>query len=162
MPATAPVSVQAGANVVLVTRRVPAPLRRFGVAGLLLGVPALGVITLWPTHFLLRIKPRVVQGIEWLQARDMVEWLYWTRLEVLANVAMFLPLALLLILALGGRRWWIAVGLCVTLSLSVELTQYFMPGRVAAVQDVIANSVGALIGTLLGVVVEGVARRGRR
>ena len=162
MPTTAPVAVPAGATVVMVPRREMAPLRRVGALGLLLAVPVVLLMTLWPTHFLLRAKPRVVRGIEWLHAREMLEWLYWTRLEVLANVAMLVPVALLLTFVLGARRWWLAVTLCVALSFGVELTQHFMPGRVATVQDIVANGAGALIGALLAVVVEAVARSARR
>ena len=74
MPTTAPVAVPAGATVVMVPRREMAPLRRVGALGLLLAVPVVLLMTLWPTHFLLRAKPRVVRGIEWLHAREMLEW----------------------------------------------------------------------------------------
>ncbi|MDR7233177.1 VanZ family protein [Agrococcus sp. BE272] len=149
-------------RVVVVPRARRAPLRRLGVVGLLLGIPVVLVVTLWPTHFLLRAKPRVVRGIGWLQARDLADWLSWTRLEVLANVAMFVPLALLLVFVLGARRWWIAVALCVALSLGVEVVQHFMPGRVASVRDIVANGIGALLGALLAVVAEAVVRAVQR
>lgn len=149
-------------RVVVVPRARRAPLRRLGIVGLLLGIPVVLVVTLWPTHFLLRAKPRVVRGIEWLQARDLADWLSWTRLEVLANVAMFVPLALLLVFVLGARRWWFAVALCVALSLGVEVVQHFLPGRVASVRDIVANGIGALLGALLAVAIEAVVRSVRR
>jgi len=93
----------------------------------------------------------------------MFEWIYWTRLEVLANVAMFVPLALLLTFVLGARRWWIAVALCVALSVGVELAQLaLLPGRVASARDVVANGVGALFGVGLAAAIEGVVRSARR
>lgn len=163
MPATAPVTAPAAGATVIVHRRETAPLRRLGVVGLLVSVPVVLLVTLWPTHFLLRAKPRVVQGIEWLHARQMFEWIYWTRLEVLANVAMFVPLALLLTFVLGARRWWIAVALCVALSVGVELAQLaLLPGRVASARDVVANGVGALFGVGLAAAIEGVVRSARR
>lgn len=119
------------------------------------------VVTLWPTHFLLRAKPRVTRGIEWLHARDLFDWLTWTRLEVLANVGMFVPIALLITFALGARRWWVTVAACTALSVAVELVQALMPGRVAAVLDVIANGLGALLGALLAVTIEALVRRRR-
>lgn len=141
-------------------RRASAPLRRFGVIGLLLAVPVVAIVTLWPTHWLLRAKPEVVRGIEWFHAREMFEWLYWTRLEVLTNVAMFVPLALLLVFALGARRWWIALGLCLAATVGIELVQHVMlPGRVASVKDVVANGIGAGIGVLLAVAIEAIVRR---
>lgn len=142
-------------------RRV-APLRRLGTASLLLAVPIVLVITLWPNHLFMRAKPRVVQGLEWLHSHQLFEWLYWTRLEVLANIAMLVPVALLLTFALGARRWWMAVAMCVATSAGVEAVQYFMPGRVSSGLDVIANSLGAVVGALLAVGVEAIVVRERR
>lgn len=140
-----------------------APLRRLGVVGLLLALPVVGVLTLWPTHWLLRAKPRVLQGLRWLHAREMFEWVYWTRLEVLANVAMFVPLAMLLVFVLGARRWWIALGLCLAATVGIEAVQHlFLPGRVASVKDIVANGVGALLGVALAAVVEAAVRARRR
>ena len=143
------------------TRRI-APLRRLGSAGLLLAVPIVLVITLWPNHLFMRAKPRVVQGLEWLHSQQLFEWLYWTRLEVLANVAMLVPVALLLTFALGARRWWMAVAVCVAASVGVELAQSFMPGRVSSNLDIVANGLGAVIGALVAVGVEAIVVRGRR
>lgn len=146
-----------------VVPRASAPLRGLGVVGLLLAVPAVALLTLWPTHLLLRIKPQVVRSIEWFHARDMLDWLYWTRLEVLANVAMFVVLAMLLVFVLGARRWWLALGLCLAATVGIELTQHLLlPGRVATVRDVIANGFGAVVGVGLAAVLEAVVRRGRR
>jgi glycopeptide antibiotics resistance protein len=142
-------------------RRV-APLRRLGNVGLLLAVPVVLLITLWPNHFFMRAKPRVVQGLEWLHAQQLFEWLYWTRLEVLANVAMLVPVAMLLTFVLGARRGWLAVAMCVAASVGVELVQYVMPGRVSSIVDVVANGLGAVIGALLAVAIEAMVVRGRR
>lgn len=138
------------------------PLRRLGVAGLAVIAPLALLLTLWPTHLLLRAKPRVVRSIEWFHDRNLFEWIYWTRLEVLANVAMLVPIALLLTFVLGARRWWITVAVCAAASLGVEAVQFFMPGRVASVTDVVANSVGAVIGALLAVLIEAAVVRARR
>lgn len=140
-----------------------APLRRLGVVGLLLAVPVAALLTLWPTHWLLRLKPRVLRGIEWFHARDMLEWVYWTRLEVLANVAMFVVLALLLVFALGARRWWIALGVCFAATIGIELVQHlFLPGRVASAKDVVANGAGAVIGVVAAALIEAAVRGSRR
>jgi len=139
-----------------------APLRRLGVVGLLAALPIVALLTLWPSHWLLRFKPRVVRGIEWFHAQGMFEWIYWTRLEVLANVAMFAVLAVLLVFVLGARRWWLALGLCVAASVGIELAQdLLLPGRVATVRDVLANSAGALLGTIAAAAIEAVVRRTR-
>lgn len=137
-------------------------MRRAGSIGLLIAVPVVLVITLWPNHLFMRAKPMVVRGLEWLHAHQLFEWLYWTRLEVLANVAMLVPVAMLLTFVLGARRWWLAVGLCVAASVGVEAMQLFMPGRVSSFVDVVANGIGSVTGSLLAVGAETIAVRGWR
>lgn len=138
------------------------PLRRLGVIGLAIALPVVLIVTLWPTHLLMEVKPQVVRGIEWFHDRQLFEWLYWTRLEVLANVAMLVPVALLLTFLLGARRWWVAVAICAAASLGVELVQHFMPGRIASVLDVVANGLGALFGAAIAAGIEVIVVRARR
>jgi glycopeptide antibiotics resistance protein len=72
-------------------------------------------------------------------------------LEVLSNVALFVPFSLLGTLLWPRRRIraWVAAG--ATLSLLIELCQLlFLPQRVATVSDVLANSAGALVGAVVG------------
>lgn len=138
-----------------------APLRRAGIIGLFLLVPVVLLITLWPTHALLRLKPVVVRGLTALHDRGILEPLTWVRLEVLANVAMLVPVGLALVLAIGGRRWLLAVAACAGLSLAVELAQHAMPGRIASPLDVVANTAGALLGALLALALERWARARR-
>jgi glycopeptide antibiotics resistance protein len=80
-------------------------------------------------------------------------WLdYWT-VEFLANVAMFVPLGLFLVLLLGRGRWWLAILLGVGLTVVIELVQQSLPTRVSDLRDIVANSMGATIGVLLALVV---------
>ncbi|WAC66510.1 VanZ family protein [Agrococcus sp. SL85] len=141
---------------------VGAPLRRPALAALAILVPVALLVTLWPTHALLRLKPVTVRGLTWLHDRGVVEWLTWVRLEVLANVAMLVPVAAALALALGARRWPWVLGACVAASVGVELVQLQMPGRVASPLDVVANAAGAALGCALGVALERVAVAARR
>ncbi len=71
-------------------------------------------------------------------------------LEFLANVAMFAPLGLLLILLFGRRRWWVVVLLGILATCSIEAAQIFIPSRVPDTRDLIANSIGAIAGLLVG------------
>ena len=76
-------------------------------------------------------------------------WLdYWT-VEFLANVAMFVPLGLFLVLLLGRGRWWLAILLGVGLTIVIELVQQSLPTRVSDLRDIVANSAGAAIGVLV-------------
>lgn len=70
--------------------------------------------------------------------------------EFTGNVLMFLPVGMFFLLLLGRRRWWLAVLIGVAMTITIESVQIVIPGRVSDLRDVVANSVGALIGVLLG------------
>ncbi|ROR66254.1 VanZ family protein [Agrococcus jenensis] len=143
-------------------RAVRASLRRVGAVGLAIVAPVALLITLVPTPLQARAKPLVVRGLGWLHDRTLLEWLSWTRLEVLANVAMLVPVALLLTFVLGARRWWLATAICVAASVGVETAQLFMPARVTSLLDVAANGLGALAGAAIAAIAEAIALRARR
>ena len=66
--------------------------------------------------------------------------------EALANVAMFVPLGLLLPAATRTRAW-LAVPAGAGFAALIELSQLiFLPHRVASVQDVVMNTLGAALG----------------
>ena len=86
----------------------------------------------------------------------VASWLSWLGLpydhaavgvEFVANIVMFVPLGALLrvLWPMVWNRWRVVVMGSGT-STAIELTQLLIPGRVTALSDVIANTVGALIG----------------
>ena len=106
----------------------------------------------------------VFQLLHEFQSRGFLVGVRFGHVEAAANVLLFIPLWLLLPLALkrhpfvGG--WLAAVGL----SIGIEVTQYlFLSGRVASIRDVICNALGAAFGVLLclGLTVAGRRRRTR-
>src|SRR6188472_4348582 len=56
--------------------------------------------------------------------------LTWSQWEFLLNIAMFVPLGLLLLLLFGRRFFWVAIGAALLISVSIEWTQQFVPVRV--------------------------------
>jgi len=70
-------------------------------------------------------------------------------LEFLANVALFVPIGLLLPFAWSRLRLWHVVVIGALLSGLIETVQGFMPSRFPTISDVIANTLGALIGGIL-------------
>ena len=75
-------------------------------------------------------------------------------INVLGNVAVFVPLGALLALALGGRRrsrLLRATALAAGLSLAIELAQSRLPDRVASPIDWLLNVLGATIGAVVAV-----------
>lgn len=81
------------------------------------------------------------------------DWITYSALEFWANVAMFVPVGLFFLLLLGRRRWWVAVLLGVGLTCVIEFAQMFLPSRVSDPRDILANSVGALAGVVIALIV---------
>ena len=74
------------------------------------------------------------------------------RIEFLANVGLFVPLGVFLLLLVGTRLWFVALAAGVVLTSMIENVQRQIPGRVPDPRDVAANSIGMLIGVLLALV----------
>lgn len=65
-------------------------------------------------------------------------------IEFTANIAMFLPLGLLLALLVGRPGVGFAIG--VSISVAAEVVQILIPGRTVSMRDILANAVGAAAG----------------
>ena len=80
---------------------------------------------------------------------------YWTWFDVIVNVVGYVPLGMLLVLALYPllRGFWAILGaaiLGVLVSGLAEAVQTYLPSRVPSSLDLLTNSVGALIGAFIG------------
>ena len=73
--------------------------------------------------------------------------------DFVANILMFAPIGLLLVLVLGARRWAVALVAAVAFTVLIEVVQLGIPSRVADVNDVLLNAGGALLGVLAGLLV---------
>ena len=69
-------------------------------------------------------------------------------LLVLANIVLYLPIAFFAVLGYHAYRRLVLAG-CLALSVMVEATQYLALGRVATIDDVILNMLGAALGFVL-------------
>lgn len=74
------------------------------------------------------------------------------RVEFLANVGLFVPLGVFLILLVGSRFWLVALAAGIVLTSMIESVQRQIPGRVSDPRDVAANSIGMFLGIFLGIV----------
>jgi glycopeptide antibiotics resistance protein len=83
--------------------------------------------------------------------------------ELVANVLLFVPLgSALAVRHPRASTWWIA-GVAAGVSLAVEVAQAVMnTGRLADITDVLANTSGAILGTLLWSIISADGRSGER
>lgn len=79
--------------------------------------------------------------------------------EFLANIVLLVPVGVLLSLAWPQLRWWHVSVIGLLMSGLVETVQSLIPSRAPSISDVLANTLGTLIGA--GIVVVA-ARSGRR
>jgi VanZ family protein len=86
------------------------------------------------------------------------------RVEFLANIGLFVPVGVFVLLLFGSRLWWLALAGGVALTVAIETAQRSIPGRVSDPRDVVANSAGTAIGVALALVLTlpGTLRRRRR
>lgn len=74
------------------------------------------------------------------------------RIEFLANIGLFVPLGVFLLLLVGTRLWWVALAAGIVLTSMIENVQRSIPGRVSDPRDVAANAIGMVIGIVLALV----------
>jgi len=73
--------------------------------------------------------------------------------EFTANVGMFVPIGALV--AALSRHWWWGLVFGIALTCCIEFVQQFLPARFPSVSDLVANSLGALVGALGVVLIAG-------
>jgi VanZ family protein len=111
-----------------------------------------GWVTLTPAADAPSQSDLVLRMLARLQGYDRLSWLTFDRAEYLANVALFMPVGLFLLLLFGTRFWWLAVAAALTMTSLIETAQRGIPGRVPDERDVAANTMGAVVGVAVGLV----------
>jgi glycopeptide antibiotics resistance protein len=111
-----------------------------------------GWVTLTPAADAPTQSDLVLRVLSRLQGYDRLSWLTYDRAEYLANVAMFIPVGLFLLLLFGTRFWWLAVAAALTMTSLIETAQRSIPGRVSDERDIAANTMGAVVGVAVGLV----------
>lgn len=86
------------------------------------------------------------------------------RIEFLANIGLFVPLGMFLLLLVGSRLWLVALAAGIVLTSMIEGIQQEIPGRVSDPRDVAANSIGMFVGIAVAMVLTlpGTLRRKRQ
>ena len=87
--------------------------------------------------------------LELLHTAGIPLWVDYGLIETAANVLLFVPLGILVGAWLRPRWTWLAAGVGICLSAGVEAGQsLLLPERFATPEDVVANSLGAALGTI--------------
>lgn len=133
---------------------LPPPRRDTRAWAIALGLPflaGLAALTLTPSR-IEEAMPNLLDLV--LGAAHRLGWasLDFTRLEIIANVLVFVPVGILAFVLLPRRLWPVALLVGPALSIAIETAQRVaLPHRAATVTDVLANSSGALLGVALAI-----------
>ncbi|WP_368498789.1 VanZ family protein [Herbiconiux sp. A18JL235] len=122
------------------------------VAAVLLVLYGLGVafVVFWPSPVDSASRSDLLHLIAQLHAQGLPRSIGYQQIEFAANVGMFVPLGILIGLVLGRRWWWLALLICAAASTSIEFVQYLLlPHRFATYRDVVANTFGGALGTVV-------------
>lgn len=73
----------------------------------------------------------------------------YVALEFVANIAMFVPLGLLLPVAFARLPSWAVLAIGFATTVTIESVQSTLPSRFSTVSDVVANTLGTAVGLLV-------------
>lgn len=111
-------------------------------------------VTMSPTPINMGREDAIRKLLAVLHDNGVPDWFGYSKLEFTANIAMFVPLGLLICLALPRRGVWLGLLLAPAFSAAIELAQaLLLSQRTASVQDVIANGLGGWAGLLIAIIV---------
>ncbi|TFD51761.1 VanZ family protein [Cryobacterium sp. Hh7] len=123
-----------------------------GALGLAASLIVVLGVTLSPTPLDQGYASSIDRLLSVLHRNGIPEWYGYNKLEFTTNIVMFMPLGFIFALMLSHKMWWLALLICPALSICIELTQAaVLTSRFATVSDVLANSLGALVGILMAV-----------
>ena len=97
------------------------------------------------------VEPLVRRILAWLQGLGAPVWVDYDFAQAVANVLFFVPVGFLGAVLLPRRVWWLAIPIGGVLSFAIEFGQLlFLPHRFASWGDVAANTIGAVLGAVIG------------
>ena len=130
----------------------PATLHRTTLFLTLAYLVGLAVIAFWPTPVDRDAEGLLTSAVGWLHRHGAPLWMQYDAIEFGANIALFFPVGLFVVVLSGAPRWWLGLLVGFTASCAIELGQLaFLPARYASVNDVVANTAGATAGAIAAV-----------
>lgn len=83
--------------------------------------------------------------LSWRSWLEPATWSTGSSIEFVANVAVFVVWGALALAVVGAPRWWIAAGVGLALTFTIEIAQ-IPTARISDPRDLVANGLGTLIG----------------
>ncbi|MDQ0279299.1 hypothetical protein QO003_003602 [Arthrobacter silviterrae] len=124
------------------------PLHRIALAAAAIYLVGVAMVVFWPTPVDRPASGELHLVIDWLHVHGLPKFIGYNQVEFTANIAMFLPMGL--ILSIWFKNGWVGLVVGSLASCFIELSQYlFLPHRYASGLDVLANTMGAAIGAAL-------------
>lgn len=121
--------------------------RRLTITLLVVYLAGLVRVTLWPQIGADKGFDLVRSALSWLHSIGVP--LTFSATEFVANIVLFVPFGVLVGLLARWPSWLVVLAGAVTSGV-IELTQLlFLPDRVADVRDLVANTLGSLVGVLV-------------
>jgi glycopeptide antibiotics resistance protein len=126
-------------------------------------VSALALIGLWKTPVDRNVAVVDLPPVAWTIDRlGLTPWEGYDLVEFTANIALFVPLGVLMLMWWRHRGWLHATVVAFATSLTIEVLQQLLrPERFASASDVVANTLGGAVGGLLVVAGRRLSRRPR-
>ena len=123
-------------------------IKYLSVIGLTMSLVGIFLVTMMPTSN----DSDIVELTPFASIKDM--WYFATTEalinSVLMNIVLFIPAAFFLYVLI--RKELLTTVICLLMSVFIETVQYLLPiGRITSVDDIILNSIGGIIGVILGV-----------
>ena len=113
-------------------------------------VVPLALVAFWPTPVDQPVSGQLAAMLNFLHRHGIPSWFNYDLVERTANIALFVPVGFVAGLAFPGKQWWQIGAFGMLLSGCIELGQLlFLHSRFASPADVMTNTSGAVIGTLL-------------
>ncbi len=84
------------------------------------------------------------------------------RLDYLLHALVFIPLATVWRKALPQHPWWLIITGSIFLAIAAEASHYVLPYRSYNVNDLLGNTLGALIGIVVAMVMDWFGRKNNR
>ena len=111
-----------------------------------------GLVTLTPSASAPIPVGLAIRVLNAFHRRGYFEVVTVERMEFLANIAMFVPIGVFLLLLVGAERWFLALFLPFFLTAFIETAQRGIPGRTPDPRDVVANTMGGIAGVVVAMI----------